>query len=182
MDKEKPKKKRSSKTAVAVTYHEYSDMIIPNVKSVHHKIGVMLAYESGMRISEVIALQQRHIKMEEGIIEIKGGKGNKDRVTILPKHWHEDDMKYIPLACSKRALQTAFMTACERSGLYEIKPSVHFHSLRHGFATFLYTHGVKLTDIQMLLGHSDVSTTMRYVRVNPYKSLEAGKKAFGCVV
>lgn len=178
MTKKKPKKKRSSKLPVAITYDEYSNMIIPNVKSRHHKVGIMASFEGGLRISEVINLKQEHIDMERKRITVLGGKGNKDRVTILPRHWHEDDMKYVPLACSKRALQTAFMSACERSGLYKIKPDVHFHSLRHGFATHLHEQGVPLEDIQMLLGHSDISTTMVYVRVSPVKALKRAMEAW----
>lgn len=173
MDEKKPKKKRSSKLPVFLTYKEYSDMIIPNTKSIHHKIGIMLAFESGLRISEVIALKQEDIDMEEKIIRVIGGKGNKDRITILPRHWHEDDMKYIPLACSKRALQTAFMTACIRSGLKDLKPCIHFHSLRHSWATFCHENGVKIEYISEGLGHSDISTTMIYTHMSPKKEMAA---------
>jgi len=167
----KEKKKRSSKLPVFVTYEEYRDYIIPNIKSRHHKIGVMLAFESGLRISEVINLKPENIDVKRKRMNIIGGKGDKDRVTILPKHWKEEHFKYIPMPCSKRALQKAFEIACERSGLYKIKPTVHFHSLRHGFATFLHEQGVSTEDIQILLGHSDISTTMVYVRVSPVKAL-----------
>jgi len=133
-------RKRTSKLPVAVTYKEYADMILPNIISVHHKLGVILAFESGLRISEVMNLRKEDIDSERKRVSIIGGKGDKDRVTILPKHWKEEYMKYLPLSrlCSTRAMQKAFEEACNRSGLYKIKPTVHFHSLRHGFATFLY--------------------------------------------
>lgn len=174
----KPKKKRSSKTPVAVTYKEYI-RILENTTGLHHRLGTMLAFQSGLRISEVINLIPEHINLERGEIQVKGGKGDKDRVTILPKHWNDKIHRpLIPIACSKRALQKEFELACERSGLYKEKPTVHFHSLRHGFATFLYEQGVPLEHIQLLLGHSDISTTMVYVRVSPYKAIKSAKDAF----
>lgn len=167
-------KKRSSKTPVAVTYKEYIQ-VLREVPGIHHRVGMMLAFQSGLRISEVIALRPENIDVERGRIEVKGGKGNKDRVTILPKHWNPMHFKYIPMPCSKRALQKAFEIACEVSGLYKTKPTVHFHSLRHGFATFLEDQGVATKYTQRLLGHEDISTTMIYIRVSPTKALEAAK-------
>jgi len=178
MTEEKPKKKRSSKTPVAVTYKEYVELL-KYTAGIHHKIGMMLAFQSGMRISEVIGLKPENIDVENKRIQIRGGKGDKDRVTILPIHWNDEiHRQYIPIACSNRALQKAFEIAAEASGLYKVKPNVHFHSLRHGFATFCYERGVGIEHIQMLLGHTDISTTMVYVRVSPYKALDAARKAF----
>jgi|TARA_R100000501_G_C2586111_1_gene87660 integrase/recombinase XerD len=173
------KNKRSSKTPVAVTYDEYV-RILQHTTGIHHRLGIMLAFESGLRISECIALKPEHIDLENKKIQVRGGKGDKDRVVVLPVHWCDEVHRpLLPIACSKRALQKAFELACEASGLYKEKPTVHFHSLRHGYATFSYEQGVPIPDIQMLLGHTDISTTMQYVRVNPYKSLKAGRRAWG---
>ncbi len=175
----KTKKKRSSKTPVAVTIEEYVE-ILKQTTGLHHRMGIMLAFESGLRISECIALRPENINLKEKTIQVRGGKGDKDRVTILPESW--DDKVHrplLPIPCSKRALQKEFELACERSGLYKTKPTVHFHSLRHGFATFLRSQRVDLEDIQILLGHTDISTTMVYVRVDPFESLNSARRAFG---
>ena len=178
MTKPKEKKKRSSKTPVAVTIEEYVE-ILKQTTGLHHRMGMMLAFESGLRISEVTHLRPEHINLKERTIQVRGGKGNKDRVTILPESW--DDKVHrplLPIPCSKRALQKEFEQACERSGLYKKKPDVHFHSLRHGFATFCYEQGVPLEHVQILLGHSDISTTMVYVRVSPFKAIKSARQAF----
>ena len=174
----KTKKKRSSKTPVAITIEEYVE-ILKQTTGLHHRMGIMLAFESGLRISECIALKPENINLKEKTIQVRGGKGDKDRVTILPESW--DDKVHrplLPIPCSKRALQKEFELACERSGLYKKKPTVHFHSLRHGFASFIYTQGVPLEHIQILLGHSDISTTMVYVRVSPFKAIKSARQAF----
>ncbi len=180
MTKEKPKakKKRSSKTPVAITIEEYVE-ILKQTTGLHHRMGIMLAFESGLRISECIALRPENINLKERTIQVRGGKGDKDRVTILPESWDDKvHRQFLPIPCSKRALQKEFELACERSGLYKKKPDVHFHSLRHGFATFCYEQAVPLEHIQILLGHSDISTTMVYVRVSPYKAIKSARGAF----
>ncbi len=174
----KQKKKRSSKTPVAVTIEEYVE-ILKQTTGLHHRMGMMLAFESGLRISEVTHLRPEHINLKEKTIQVRGGKGNKDRVTILPESW--DDKVHrplLPMPCTKRALQKEFELACKRTGLKEKKKDVHFHSLRHGFATFCYEQGVPLEHIQILLGHSDISTTMVYVRVSPFKAIKSARQAF----
>ncbi len=55
----------------------------------------------------------------------------------------------------------------------DYKPTIHFHSLRHGFATYCYECGMEIEQIQVLLGHSDIQTTMVYVKMNPVRILQA---------
>ncbi len=62
-------------------------------------------------IWEIAPLSPENISFEENKILIAGGKGNKDRVTILPKHWKPEYMKYIPMACTKRAMQTELQSS-----------------------------------------------------------------------
>jgi integrase/recombinase XerD len=64
-----------------------------------------------------------------------------------------------------RALQKAFKRACEKSGLMAKKPTVHFHSLRHGFATQCLRKGISLRAIQKMLGHSDLKTLSSFLLV-----------------
>lgn len=172
MTQEEPeeKKHRSSKIPVEVIEEEYVDCL-EATPGIHHRIGIMFAWESGLRVSEIINLQPEDIDIERRRVRINGGKGDKDRVVPLPKNWMDLHLKYIPLACSKRALQKAFEIATEKCGLKAKKPSVHFHSLRHGFATHQLRIGMPLQQIQMALGHSDLSTTSVYLRVSPDEML-----------
>ncbi len=97
MEKEKEpkaKKKRSSKTPVAVTIEEYVE-ILKQTTGLHHRMGIMLAFESGLRISECIALRPENINLKERTIQVRGGKGDKDRVTILPESWDDKVHKTI---------------------------------------------------------------------------------------
>lgn len=174
----KEKKKRKRPLPIFVEVEEYIKLL-QYTRSMHHKIAFMLAFESGLRISEVMNLQKRDIDVENELVYIREGKGCKDRVTKLPVNWLPQHMDYIPIKCSARAIQKAFEMYGKESGLYKKKPKVHFHSLRHGFATFLQDHDVPIEDIQMLLGHGDISTTMIYVHVKPKKSLAKAREAFG---
>lgn len=151
--------------------------LLENTRSWHHKVGMMLAFESGLRISEVINLQQNHIDVENKRIRVIGGKGDKDRITKLPKSWQDYHMPMIPLGCTRRALQSAFDLAARKAGLKDKIEGVSFHSLRHGFATHLRKKNVKLETIQALLGHNDISTTTIYLHASPEEAIaEAEEK------
>lgn len=173
MIEEKPK--RSSKLPVEVNELEFTELL-EATPSIHHKIGMMLAWESGLRVSEVINLKPEDIDVDGNRIRINGGKGDKDRIVPLPIDWQPQHINYIPLACSKRALQAAFEKYSKASGLADKKPSVHFHSLRHGFATHQLRLGMPLPSIQMALGHSDLATTSIYLRLNPEEMLNQYKE------
>ena len=56
-----------------------------------------------------------------------------------------------------RALQKAFMKACLESGVLEKKPTVHFHSLRHGFCTHAVEQGIDITRVQVLARHKNIA-------------------------
>lgn len=165
------------KLPVEVDEEEFT-RLLEVTRSMHHKIAFMLAWESGLRISEVVNLQPERIDMENKKIRILDGKGGKDRVVPLPIDWKEIHMKYIPIGCSARAIQKAFEMYSELAGIRRTKPTVHFHSLRHGFATHCLRKGMDLRDIQMLLGHSDLSTTGTYLRVSPDEALAKYRERF----
>jgi integrase/recombinase XerD len=125
-----------------------------------------------MRISETIKLKPEHIDEARKRILVVEGKGGKDRVVPLPKDWMPHLKNYIPIKCSIRALQASFMLYATKTGLKAKKPTVHFHSLRHGYATHCVRQGVKLPMLQIMLGHSDLATTSVYLRVAPKEAVE----------
>lgn len=175
---EEQKKKRSKKKLPVEVNEEEFTKLVEVTESMHHKIGFMLAWECGLRVSEVINLQPEDIDVERQQIRVNEGKGGKDRIVPLPLDWKKHHIDYIPLKCGVRALQKAFEIYAERAGITENKPTVHFHSLRHGFATELCRSGVKVPLIQLLLGHSDLSTTSVYLRLTPDEALEAYRTHF----
>ena len=149
--------------------------LIENMISRHHKIACLLAFESGLRISEVLNLKKEDFRFETMEIKVREGKGSKDRWVTLPRDWCEDFIDFIPINCSKRALQTAFYSARDRA---ELSKGLHFHSLRHSYATHLYGNDVEIEKISKSLGHVDVSTTMIYTHMKATKNNNEIRGAF----
>ena len=169
--------KNPKKLPVDVTEQEFTDLLSVT-KQMRHKVAFLLAWGSGFRISEVIKLQRNDIDLDKKQIRINQGKGGKDRIVPTPRGFREKHLQYIPFDFKDRALQKAFRTYSEKSGLKKKKPSVHFHSLRHGFATQCVRKGVKLSMIQMMMGHSDISTTGIYIQLNPEEALNEYREMF----
>lgn len=138
------------------------------IKDKTAKVAFILAYESGLRISEVVALKKENI--QEKSLEIWDAKGGRDRVVPKPKVWKDDMMKYIPINKSMRSLERNFKSASAKAKLPEFYT---FHSLRHGFATRMIESGVPLSHVQALLGHSNISTTNVYTRARPVDALKS---------
>lgn len=150
--------------------------ILRNTRQMHHKVAFILGFGSGLRISEVLNLEPRDFNYEKNQIFVRQGKGGKDRIVGIPTYWHKGLEKYIPIGISKRALQNAFDSAAIKAGVRTKERPVHFHTLRHGFATHLHEKETDIYAIQQLLGHSNVGTTSIYVNVNPHKSIKSQRE------
>lgn len=139
----------------------------------------VVAYGSGLRVSEVCRLEAQDIDSARGVIRVRAGKGQKDRQTLLVptvldalrSWWPMRPMKHPAFVfpgttsaghISPHPLQDGFRKAANQA---EITRTVTFHSLRHAFATHLLESGVDLRVIQVLLGHSQIRTTTRYTAV-----------------
>jgi site-specific recombinase XerD len=146
--------------------------LVDVTNKMHHKVAFLLAWGSGLRISEVINLKQGDIDETKRRIRVNMGKNSKDRIVPLPKGWKPHLMKYIPIPCKQRALQKAFITYATEAGIVAKKPKVHFHSLRHGFATNCIRNGMKLKHVQLLMGHADMQTTGIYIQLTPDEALD----------
>jgi integrase/recombinase XerD len=135
---------------------------------------LMTTYAAGLRLSEVLHLQIRHIDSARMAIRVEQGKGGKDRDTLLPPrllealraYWtvHRPTGWLFPGKDPSRpmdpsSLQKAYHTAKRRAG---IRKSGGIHALRHAFATHLLEAGVDVHTIQRLMGHRSITTTMRY--------------------
>lgn len=137
------------------------------------RIGFILAYASGMRVSEVLRCLREHFK--ENSIFIPESKYGVERIVPLPKGWKKEFEKELPLKTTARTLERKFKSYSLKAKLPQ---HYTFHSLRHGFATRLLESGVPINQVQVLLGHSNIQTTSIYVKANPTDALKSYEDLF----
>lgn len=174
---EEPKKRKPKKLPVALSEEEFTKLLKHTNKK-HHKLAFLLGYASGLRISEILKLEARDIDLHQKSVLVRQGKGSKDRTVPLAKGFREEHFKLLPIKCGERALEKAFKAACKRAGLLDSKPSLHFHSLRHGFATNAVSKGIPIHHVRTLMGHSNISTTNVYLEMNPKEALKSYEELF----
>jgi integrase/recombinase XerD len=146
-------------------------------KNLGHRTMLATMYAAGPRVSELAHLKVGDIDSARNVIWIRLGKGHKDRQTLLPpkllellrsywrwkrhKDWLFPGAKPGHPICGPSIFRFS-QKAAQAAG--RMKP-FHPHSLRHAFATHLLEAGVNLRTIQLLLGHSKLETTARYLHV-----------------
>ncbi|MBU1121963.1 MAG: site-specific integrase [Candidatus Omnitrophica bacterium] len=136
-------------------------------------VSFLLAYGSGMRISEVCRCRKEHFR-DKGIF-IPSSKYGVERVVPIPKGWRSSLLPTLPIKVTIRTLQRKFKLYSKRAGL---NPAYSFHSLRHGFATRLLENGTPINLVQLALGHADISTTGIYTKAAPTDLLKAYEENF----
>lgn len=167
---------KPKKLPVDVTEAEFSKLL--DYAKMRHKVAFLIAWGAGLRLSEVLNLEQRDINLKDKSIRVNQGKGKKDRIVPLPKGFLKMHLDYIPFEFKHRALQKAFRTCAEKSGLKETKPNVHFHSLRHGFGSQCLRKGINLKSIQLMMGHSNLAYTSIYLHLCPEEVLNEYREKF----
>lgn len=146
----------------------------PNKK---HKLIIETLYSTGLRVSEIITLKLENIDFENKIINIKGGKGDKDRITIISQKILNKIKDYVQSNNPKKYIfesewrgrkkqldERTIQLIVKNAGL-RIKLKISPHTLRHSFATHLLEQGTDIRYIQKLLGHSKLETTQIYTHV-----------------
>jgi integrase/recombinase XerD len=141
-----------------------------------------LLYACGLRVSELVGLLPEQLSLAQGVVRITG-KGNKERLVPLGEAAGEWLQRYLeesrPVLCQGRAVRELFVSRQGRGMTRQtfwhrlrgyarqagIDKHLSPHTLRHAFATHLLNHGADLRVVQMLLGHSDLSTTQIYTHV-----------------
>jgi integrase/recombinase XerD len=141
-----------------------------------------LLYACGLRVSELTSLKVSQVSLNQGVVRVFG-KGSKERLVPMGEEaldwlqqymraWRGELLRGIPSEVvfpSKRGTQMTRQTFWYRIKIYaeraEIKQNLSPHTLRHAFATHLLNHGADLRVVQMLLGHSDLTTTQIYTHV-----------------
>jgi site-specific recombinase XerD len=146
-------------------------------KNPKHRLLLMLAYSSGLRVSEVVALRREHVDFQRRTVLVCSSKGRVDRYTLLSDRAAEFLLQYCSLQniagwifpgypadrhLSIRSAQAVFIKALRKA---EISKQATIHSLRHAFATHLLERGTDIRYIQELLGHAALRTTQRYTHV-----------------
>lgn len=153
--------------------------LLDSIANRKHKLIIALAYGAGLRVSEVVNLKVKDINLDELTINIRGAKGNRDRLTIFPEKLKDEINDFIAKhdkedyfftsvnggKLTTRTMQKIFEHSLKKAG---IKKDATFHSLRHSFATHLLENGVDVRYVQELLGHQNIKTTQIYTKVtNP---------------
>lgn len=166
---------KTKKLPKAVRKEEWEKLIktIPS-KDRSSIVAFLLAYGSGMRISEVLRCKVEHFR-EDGSLFIPESKYGVERIVPQPKGWRAIFFHELPIKIGARALQKRFKKYKEKAGL---NPQYSFHSLRHGFATRLIESGVPINQVQLALGHSNVSTTSIYTKASPTDLLKSYQERF----
>jgi integrase/recombinase XerD len=155
--------------------------IIHAPDNLKHRLILMTTYSAGLRAAELIALKPEHIESKKMLIKVEKGKGGKSRYTLLAKrllpqlrHYYKKfrpqtylfpssykHKKHQPL--SYEAVRCIYEKARKKAG---VKKGVGIHTMRHSFATHLLEAGFDIRKIQVLMGHSRLSTTMIYLHVS----------------
>jgi len=173
-----PRVRRPHKLPVVLSQEEVL-AFFDHIPSLKYRAALMVCYGAGLRISEAVALKVSDIDSQRGLLRVEQGKGQKDRYAMLSPRLIEVLRRYYRATRPQGYLfpswrkehhlcTTSLQLACREAALRaHIAKRVTVHTLRHSFATHLLENGTDIRIIQVLLGHSRIDTTARYVRVSP---------------
>ena len=167
------------------------------IKNKKHLLMITLLYSAGLRVSELVNLKVRDLQLNENYGWVRLGKGRKDRLFIIAKKLKEDleiwinknEIKpeshlFSSYNGRKMSTQTIRKIIKEATKIAGLSKNVHPHTLRHSFATHLIQNGYAVTEVQPLLGHNRIETTLIYTHLaapkllntkSPYDQLNRGK-------
>ena len=155
---------------------------VEDILGIRDKCMLEVLYATGLRVSELVGLTLQQLNLRQGVIRVTG-KGNKERLVPLGEEatqWLEQYISYsrneilnntmsdalFPSKRGKAMTRQTFWYMIKRYAVVAgINKDLSPHVLRHAFATHLINHGADLRVVQMLLGHSDISTTQIYTHV-----------------
>ena len=154
--------------------------ILSACRNFKHQVMLMTCYGCGLRVSELVALKVRHVDGERHLLRVEQGKGGKDRQVVLPEtllqqlrqYWRQTHptLWLFPHGDTGRALnastpQKVFTRAKQCAGIHKVGG---IHSLRHAYATHQLEAGLPVHQLQRLLGHQNLYSTLRYVHWVPH--------------
>lgn len=142
-----------------------------------------LLYATGLRVSELVGLKMADLNLRQGVVRVILGKGGKDRLVPLGEEsiaWitqylssaradllgaHMADEVFVSQQGRQMTRQTVWHRIKQYAAQAGLVETLSPHTLRHAFATHLLNHGADLRVVQMLLGHSNLSTTTIYTHI-----------------
>ena len=158
-----------------------------------HRMMLLTCYGCGLRVSELVRVEVKHLDGERQLLRIEQGKGAKDRMVVIPPtlldqlrhYWrrYRPDPWLFPnsntpsLHLSITTVQKLFKRAKEAA---RIKKVGGIHSLRHAYATHQLEQGIAIHRLQQQLGHNDLHSTLRYVHWLP--DYQQGKARFSDLI
>jgi integrase/recombinase XerC len=138
-------------------------------------------YSTGIRVSELVGLNWRDIDEEIGMLTVRSGKGNKDRVVpigepaldalvtwrrAMPIAWETEGPVIVNLRGARLTTRSVENIVRDRITRAGVPIALTPHGLRHSFATHMLGNGADLRSIQEMLGHASLATTQRYTHVS----------------
>ena len=163
------------------------DCLRANCKNLQERAIIEVLLSSGLRVSELTNLNIEDIDFDRLEVHVKNGKGGKDRITYIDELAYSHLKQYLiasgkvsgSVFSSQRSerytthgIRTLLKVLEQRSGV----PNVHPHRFRRTLATTLSARGMKIQDIQSILGHSNINTTMIYIAMDKEKVQSAYKQ------
>ena len=152
--------------------------IFNSENNLKHKCWLLLAFCSGLRVSEIAKLKIEDLNSKNHTIFIKNSKGKKDRYTILPNI----TIKILSIYCKNNNINNGYLfpgnnncSMNEKTIInyfsvikdeYKLNDDITFHSLRHSFATYYLSNGGSLLTLQSMLGHTNLNTTTIYLHLS----------------
>ena len=182
---------------VLLTENEVLQLIkAPNTKKplgFRDRVMLELIYATGLRVSELVKLEANQVNLNQGYLRVMG-KGDKERLVPMgktAKRWMKNYLNgpiqeilndrqsefLFPTRTSTSISRQAFWQIIKKYAMkVGISAKLSPHSLRHAFATHLINHGADLRVVQMLLGHSDLSTTQIYTHIAQHRLKDLHEK------
>jgi integrase/recombinase XerC len=149
-------------------------------------------YSSGLRVSELVGLNWRDIDDEIGMVTVRAGKGNKDRMVplgeqaidalkawrqVMPIAWEPDGPVITNLRGTRLSTRSVEKIVAQRMIDTGLTATITPHGIRHCFATHMLNAGADLRSIQEMLGHASLATTQRYTHVSVNHLKEVYRRA-----
>jgi site-specific recombinase XerD len=160
-------------------------LIVPRLRAdtgMRNRVIMQLMWETGIRVGEVLALRPRDVLLNEKKVTIQQGKGNKTRVV----YWRSEELSMLLQKWKERRPKSALLLPTVRSisgkgtpieprqfrlqfaryvEMAELPKWVTPHVLRHSYATDFLNRGGNIRTLQIILGHSSLATTEKYLHV-----------------